>query len=266
MNTRTPCSKFNTLGEAEAYLQSTYAHLEHSQFVPVRTVDQVLENPTEAAVIRSPVIRYSDAACEECSRTAKDLATLAQHFEWQAEETTRHYEDTAFVKQCYPKGVLEVDSYTYYDLVEPHCVRAPNVVHDPQLYFTTGKAFTGWHFDASPNVLPVFSQLQQGRKLWWLATNRRSSRSLQGRKTPHSLLEWADEVSSRFPADVVWWIQEVDDVIYVPWGVAHQVWSLEQTSMITFNSLPPQDELDVINAKSQKFMCRTDNEKQVGRH
>ena len=159
MNTRGGSSRssFNTLGEAEAYLQCTYTNLRPNQFMPVRTAGQVLESTNEAAVIRSRVIRYSDAASEDCNRTAKDHATLAQILEWQAEETTRHYENTVFVMQCYSKGVLTVDNNDY---CEPHCVRAPNVVHDSQLCFTTGIAFTGWYFDAIPNVLPAFSELQ----------------------------------------------------------------------------------------------------------
>ena len=132
--------------------------------------------------------------------------------EWQA-ETTRHYE-TVFVKQFHPKGVLAVDNNDYYELQEPHWVRAPNVVHDPSvLHHWQSIHQLAFRYDCKR--LACLLTASKGSKLWWLAT-KRSSRSLQGRETPHSLLEWTEEVSVRFAVDVAWRTLEVDDVVCVP--------------------------------------------------
>ena len=190
MNTRSGQHRwmFNSLEAAKQYLRNSYESLREDQVLPCKSVAEVLLCPNEPAAIVSPVVRYREENAERISKEARTVTELGEAFEWTANESTQHYPDTRYIKQCYPIAVLASNDEDYCELLQ-RCVRPPDRMHDAQLYFSTGCAFTGWHFDGSPNAVTVMSQLQQGEKLWWLAKNRRAGRRLQSRKTAYSLIE-----------------------------------------------------------------------------
>ena len=78
--------------------------------------------------------------------------------------------------------------------------RAINLCHvgDAQLLWNDSCAFSQWHADLKDRTVAVWSQLQRGRKLWFVALGRRSLSWFVG-SYRRDLLTWAGELKRKWP-------------------------------------------------------------------
>ena len=127
-----------SLEDAETLLLEEMNSLPVIQQLSKKTVEEIHDQPNMPAVITTPIIRYRRPEAEEVSKVAATIDQLGQQFFWKADECTLHYE-RHYIKQCYPQGTGESDN-DYCELIQ-RCIRPPYRLHDPQLYFTTGRAY-----------------------------------------------------------------------------------------------------------------------------
>ena len=103
---------------------------------------------------------------------------------------------------------------------------------DAQLIWNNGLSFSQWHADLRPRARASWSQLQHGRKLWFVANGQRNLVDLL-RSTKRDVLPGAGKVKRRLPRGVMCCVQMPGEVIYLPPDCAHCVASTEQSSLLT---------------------------------
>ena len=57
------------------------------------------------------------------------MTELGEAFEWTANDSTQHYPDTRYIKQCYPIGVLASSDEDHCELPQ-RCVGPLDRMHD----------------------------------------------------------------------------------------------------------------------------------------
>lgn len=210
--------------------------------LPSLTFQELQECPTYAGRFRGlyPVGRYVDPLLDAQTRSNKVVG------DWDEDWTYKHKPDyflsknTYKIDTLYPRGIEQRNDYWRERAHGDRGGMATLLAHGVQ-------GFTGWHQDVNPTCA-VVSQLQQGKKLWfvvprlpardcsWLVRSGHPTGLPSSR--PSRLYEDLTTYSNRI--SYCW--QEPRDVVWIPFGFGHCVLTLETSVLMTWTVGPETDE------------------------
>ena len=154
------------------------------EFLPVKSVFELLKNPKQPGVIKNEVIRFQNDAINTASKSER-FDDLQREF-----NVGEPGLDCGFGNDVYQPVVPKNSQNGEISVWENHC-REDEEVYDPFLLISRCVSFTPWHIDGDP-PLTAWSQLQRGEKLWFFTTNRRVTNFLlrkpESRWSPSSWL------------------------------------------------------------------------------
>ena len=186
-------------------------------------------------MIGGPVVRYADDALQGVTTAASSQSMIEASFDFaNTHHGAEHLESTVFLKGEYPRN----DKADYFQALQDisfdidAAKRSQCQLVDAQLMWNSGLSFSQWHADLRPRSRASWSQLQHGRKLWFVANGQRNLVDLL-RSTKRDDLTWASTVKRRLPRGVMCCVQRPGEVIYLPPGCAHCVASTVQSSLLT---------------------------------
>ena len=140
-----------------------------------------------------------------------------------------------YLKAGYPRTPFE----KFYELLQDVLfdIESDNIslCHvDAQLPWNDSCAFSQWQADLKDRTVAVWSQLQRGRKLWFVASGRRSSSWFVG-SYRRDTLTWAGELNRKWPERPQCHVQLPGEVIYLSPDCAHCVLSPEASTLLSFH-------------------------------
>ena len=227
--------KVSNVSEAFAVLEKAVSEARGDNCLRKCTVAEVEATAKQPALIGSPVIKYVDDAIQRVTTTSTNQSTIEAFFEFaNTHHGGEHLESTVFLKAGYPRNSEDAYFEALQDIAFDIDAARKNQCQliDAQLMWNSGWSFSQWHADLRPRTRAAWSQLQHGRKLWFVASGQRNLQNLL-RVKKRDILTWAGEVKRRLPRGVMCCIQMPGEVIYLPPGCAHCVASTEQSSLFT---------------------------------
>ena len=231
-----------TVKEAVKILEDAVGGVGVNHRLPIKTVHEIEQDPTKPAVVIEPVMRYLEARFEESSRTASTQSSILKDFEFRVRHNGgEHLESAVYLKAGYPRTPVERFYQLLQDVlfdIEPGNKSLCHV-GDAQLLWNDSCAFSQWHADLKDRTVAVWSQLQRGRKLWFVAPGRRSLSWFVG-SYRRDLLTWAGELKRKWPERLQCHVQLPGEVIYLPPGCAHCVLSPEASTLLSFHIELPE--------------------------
>ena len=144
------------------------------------TVSEVEATAKRPTLIGSPVVRYTDDAIQGVTTAASSQSMIEASFDFanthHASEHLESTESTVFLKGGYPKN-HEADYFQALQDISfdvDAAKRTQCQLVDAQLMWNSGLSFSQWHADLRPRARASWSQLQHGRKLWFVASGQRN--------------------------------------------------------------------------------------------
>ena len=187
------------------------------------SVADVEATAKEPALIGSPVVRYTDDAIQGVTTAASSQSKIEASFDFaNTHHGAEHLESTVFLKGGCPRN----NEDAYFQALQDFSFdidaakRTQCLLVDTQLMRNDGLSFSQRHADLRPRARTAWSQLQHGRKLWFVTSGQRNLVELL-RSTKGDILTWAGKVKRRLARGVMCCVQRPGEVIYLPPGCAH---------------------------------------------
>ena len=185
-----------TVKEAVGILENAVGGAGVNHKLPIKAVHEIEQNPTKPAVVSEPVVRYLEAQFGVSPRTASTQSSILKDFELKVRHNGgEHLESAVYLKAGYPRTPVEKFYQLLKDVlfdIEPGNKSLCHV-GDAQRLWNYSCAFSQWHADSKDRTVAVCSQLKRGRKLWFVASGRRSLSWFVG-SYRQDILTWAGEL------------------------------------------------------------------------
>ena len=208
------------------------------------------EEKDKIFVINKPKLHYSNSANQEAVESAAKWSDLAGQF--RPANKTLKYADPTFPKTTRwesvypPEAWVKVDGKyqnpSEYTVTNGEACFPALRIHDPQLLCNDGYAWTPFHYDNPP--LETYSQLLQGRKVWFVLARGRVMQNLLRAANQHSFVSWWTELKTNgLPAGMKVLLQMPGQTLHIPVGCWHGVLSDKGwTNMLTWQITSPDED------------------------